>query len=127
MKSDRPRARHLLAALDLPRQAATILARPEYHTAAFCLRYLERCEDLRCEDPRAGLAAARVAPALAQKVSREDCRGERAWCSLQVHAHAVAANAYRSVSDYETAELRTFIEAIGRRVDSEASEATTGT
>ena len=98
------RAQRLLAALDLPDQASEILEHPQYHTLAFCLRYLESCEELRRRDPQAGLQAAKVATALAQKISKSDCEGLQGWCSLQVHALAVAANAQRSVSDFAAAE-----------------------
>ena len=104
MTNDELQAQRLLDGLDLPDQASEILAHPEYRTAAFCLRYLERCEDIRCHDPQAGLRAARAATALAQRVSKRDCKGIEGWCSLQVQALAVVANAQRSVTDYAAAE-----------------------
>jgi len=104
MTDDDLRAKRLLDALDLPKQAAKILERPEYRTAAFCRRYLQLCEDLRCRDPQAGLLTARVATALAQRVPKQECEGVQGWCSLQVQALAVAANAQRSVSDFAAAE-----------------------
>ncbi len=104
MTPDDLKAQRLLDALDLPAQAAEVLEHPEYRTPAFCLRYLEHCEDLRCRHPRAGLRAARIAPALAQRIPKRDCQGTRGWCSLQVRALAVVAAAQRSAFDDSGAE-----------------------
>ncbi len=104
MTDDDLRARRLIDALDLPAQAAKVLDRPEYRTLACFRRYLERCEDLRCHDPEAGLSAACLAPRLAQTISKRRCGGPLGWCSIQVHALAAAANAQRSVSDFAAAE-----------------------
>ncbi len=71
---------------------------------SFCLRFLERCEDLCGRDPRAALPAARVATLLAQKIPKQACQGISGWCSLQLHTLAVAAHAQRSVSDFAGAE-----------------------
>ncbi len=98
------RAQRLLDALDLPDHASDILESSRYHSLAFCLRYLERCEEIRRHNPQAGLLVARVATALAHKISKQSCGSLRSWCSLQVHALAVSANAQRSISDFAAAE-----------------------
>ncbi len=104
MTDDDLRSQKLLDALDLPAQAAEVLEHPQYRTVSFCLRYLERCEDLCGRDPRSAVPAARVATMLAQKIPKQACAGIGGWCSLQTHSLAVAANALRSASDFDGAE-----------------------
>jgi len=101
-------ARDLLDRLNLPDDAREILAHPKYWNAAFCRLYLERCEAIRFEDPKAGLRAVRIAPELAIRVPQHQCRDERGWCSLQLDALGVTGSAYRAVADLDFAE-KTFL------------------
>ncbi|MEM7584791.1 MAG: hypothetical protein AAF560_15475 [Acidobacteriota bacterium] len=98
------RTQRLLKGLDLPDQVSDVLKKSRYHNLAFCLAFLERCHEIRRCDPQAGLIVSRAATSLAQKIPKKECGGLQSWCSLQVHALVVAANAQRSVSDFSGAE-----------------------
>jgi len=97
-------AQDWLDALSLPEDAQEVLRRPKYWNVTFCRLYLERCEDLRFENPQAGLRAAEVVAELAYRVPKHQCGGEAGWCSLQVRALGVVGSAHRAVCDFSTAE-----------------------
>lgn len=64
--------------------------------------YLQRCDDVLYEDPRAGLRLTRPAPHLAARIAETDPDAEP--CDLLLHGHAYLASAYRRADDYAAAE-----------------------
>ncbi len=104
MSTDAQKVASLLAALDLPRQAARILAHEKYRSEAFCNHYLDRCEDIWFQDPQAGLEMAKAGLALTEQIAKQDCRDARSWCSLQVRALGILGSAHRTVCDFAHAE-----------------------
>ena len=98
------KARDLLERLSLPDDAPRVLTDPRYWNVDFCRLYLERSEEIRFENPDAGLRTAEVAPGLAYRVPKHQCGGATAWSSLQLDALGLTGSAYRTVTALEVAE-----------------------
>ena len=115
----------------LPHPLTTLLKQRKYWDLAFLRLYLDHCDRVLFDDPRAGLEAAKVAPELARLIPT---RRPYEWLhstsesEKQLHrellakSHAVLGGAYRATADFEKAEGA--YEEAGRLCDGDAVRVT---